>query len=73
MSIANKLYKVTNRGHVTLVAAHGQSEALRHIALKDISIELARAVDVPMMLAAGATVETVSAKLAIIPAEPAKQ
>lgn len=58
MSIANKLYKVTNRGVVSLVSAPSTNAAFRHVAEKDIQVELLKAVDVPPLLTEGVKVET---------------
>lgn len=61
MAAEQRIYKVTGNNNVYLVQATSQAQALRHIAGKQYSIEVARAVDVAMMMSKqGATVEVAS-------------
>lgn len=57
-----RLYKVTSATKTHLVLASNQAQALRHIAGKEYTVEVAKAVEVALMVAAGTTVETVSEK-----------
>lgn len=57
-----RLYKVTSATKTHLVLAANQAQALRHIAGKEYTVEVAKAVEVALMVAAGTTVETVSEK-----------
>lgn len=61
MAAEQRIYKVTGNNNVYLVQATSQAQALRHIAGKQYSIEVARAVDVAMMMGKqGAVVEIAS-------------
>lgn len=61
MAAEQRIYKVTGNNNVYLVQATSQAQALRHIAGKQYSIEVARAVDVAMMMSKqGAVVEIAS-------------
>lgn len=61
MAAEQRIYKVTGNNNVYLVQATSQAQALRHIAGKQYSIEVARAVDVATMMSKqGATVEIAS-------------
>lgn len=57
-----RLYKVISANKTHLVLASNQAQALRHIAGKEYTVEVAKAVEVALMVAAGTTVETVSEK-----------
>lgn len=52
-----RIYKVTNGDTTHLVQAVSQAQALRHIAGKMFSVEVAKAIDVAQAMTKGATVE----------------
>ena len=61
MAAEQRIYKVTGNNNVYLVQASSQAQALRHIAGKQYTIEVAKAVDVAMLMSKhGATVEVSS-------------
>lgn len=57
MATNQRIYKVTGLNASYLVQATSQSQALRHIAGKEYQIEVAKAVDVAMLMGKGAKVE----------------
>ena len=52
-----RIYKVTNGGTTHLVQAASQAQALRHIAGKTFTVEVAKAIDVATHMGKGAVVE----------------
>ena len=52
--------KVTNGDNTHLVQAVSQAQALRHVAGKQYTVEVAKAVDVAQLMGKGAQVETAS-------------
>jgi hypothetical protein len=60
MASEQRIYKVTGAGNVYLVQASSQAQALRHIAGKLYQIDVAKAIDVAVMMGKGATVEVSS-------------
>lgn len=52
-----RIYKVTNGGTTHLVQAASQAQALRHVAGKTFTVEVAKAIDVATHMSKGATVE----------------
>jgi hypothetical protein len=60
MAAEQRIYKVTGNGQVYLVQASSQAQALRHIAGKLYQIDVAKAIDVAVMMGKGATVEVSS-------------
>lgn len=60
MASEQRIYKVTGAGNVYLVQASSQAQALRHIAGKLYQIDVAKAIDVAVMMGNGATVEVSS-------------
>ena len=71
MAIEQRIYKVTNGGATHLVQAISQAQALRHVAGKTFSVDVAKAIDVALLMGKGVTVETASviAEQAQIPME----
>ena len=55
-----RIYKVTSGETTHLVQAASQAQALRHIAGKTFSVEVAKAIDVAYAMGKGAVVETAS-------------
>jgi len=60
MATDQRIYKVTNGDHTHLVQAVSQAQALRHVAGKTFSVDVAKAIDVAMLMGKGVTVETAS-------------
>jgi hypothetical protein len=58
MAAEQRIYKVTNGDTTHLVQAASQAQALRHVAGKTFSVEVAKAIDVATLMGKGATVET---------------
>lgn len=58
MAADQRIYKVTNGDKTYLVQAASQAQALRHIAGRIYSVEVAKAMDVAHLMAAGTTLET---------------
>jgi hypothetical protein len=52
-----RIYKVTNGDNTYLVQAASQAQALRHVAGKTFTVEVAKAIDVATHMMRGATVE----------------
>lgn len=71
MATEQRIYKVTNGDSTHLVQAVSQAQALRHVAGKTFSVEVAKAIDVAQCMSKGATVEVASviAEQAQIPME----
>ena len=57
MATEQRIYKVTNGGVTHLVQAASQAQALRHVAGKTFTVEVAKAIDVATHMSKGATVE----------------
>lgn len=57
-----RLYKVTSATKTHLVLAANQAQALRHIAGKEYTVEVAKTIEVVKMIIDGITVETVTEK-----------
>ena len=55
-----RIYKVTSGDKSHLVQAVSQAQALRHVAGKTFSVEVAKAIDVAQLMNKGTTVETAS-------------
>jgi hypothetical protein len=55
-----RIYKVTNGDNTHLVQAVSQAQALRHVAGKTFSVEVAKAIDVATYMGKGAVVEVAS-------------
>ena len=55
-----RIYKVTSGDKTHLVQAVSQAQALRHVAGKTFSVEVAKAIDVATLMGKGASVETAS-------------
>ena len=66
MATEQRIYKVINADKSYLVQAISQAQALRHIAGKQYTVEVAKAVDVAQLMGKGAQVETAS----VIPEQP---
>ena len=64
MAAEQRIYKVTGNNNVYLVQASSQAQALRHIAGKQYSIEVARAVDVAMMMGKQRAVVEIASNIA---------
>jgi hypothetical protein len=58
MAAEQRIYKVTNGDTTHLVQAASQAQALRHVAGKTFSVDVAKAIDVASLMSKGATVET---------------
>jgi len=71
MATEQRIYKVTNGDNTHLVQAVSQAQALRHVAGKTFSVDVAKANDVALLMGKGVTVETASviAEQAQIPME----
>ncbi len=71
MATEQRIYKVTNGDNTHLVQAVSQAQALRHVAGKTFSVEVAKAIDVAVLMGKGVTLETASviAEQAQIPME----
>lgn len=57
MATEQRIYKVINKDKSFLVQATSQAQALRHIASRHYTIEVAKAIDVAQMMSYGAKVE----------------
>jgi hypothetical protein len=55
-----RIYKVTNGDKTYLVQAVSQAQALRHVAGRLYSVEVARSIDVAHLMSAGVQLETAS-------------
>ena len=60
MATDQRIYIVTNGENTHLVQAVSQAQALRHVAGKTFSVDVAKAIDVAMLMGKGAVVETAS-------------
>jgi hypothetical protein len=60
MATEQRIYKVTNGNSAHLVQAASQAQALRHVAGKTFSVEVAKAIDVATIMSKGVTVEVAS-------------
>ena len=60
MATDQRIYKVTSGDKTHLVQAMSQAQALRHVAGKTFSVEVAKAIDVAQLMAKGANVEAAS-------------
>ena len=58
MATEQRIYKVTAGDKTHLVQAVSQAQALRHVAGKTFTVEVAKALDVATLTGKGATVET---------------
>lgn len=58
MATEQRIYKVTNGDSTHLVQAVSQAQALRHVAGKTFSVDVAKAIDVAMLMGKGVTLET---------------
>ena len=58
MAAEQRIYKVTNGDTTHLVQAASQAQALRHVAGKTFSVDVAKAIDVASLMGKGAVVET---------------
>jgi hypothetical protein len=57
MATEQRIYKVTSGNSTHLVQAASQAQALRHVAGKTFSVEVAKAIDVATIMSKGVTVE----------------
>ncbi len=55
-----RIYKVTNGNNTSLVQAVSQAQALRHVAGKTFSVEVAKAIDVAQLMGKGVQLEAAS-------------
>jgi len=71
MATEQRIYKVTNGDKIYLVQAASQAQALRHIAGKMFSVEVAKTIDVARLMSAGAKIEEAAfvAEQSTIPTE----
>lgn len=60
MATEQRIYKVTSADKAYLVQAVSQAQALRHIAGRQFTVEVAKAVDVAQLMGKGVQVETAS-------------
>lgn len=60
MAAEQRIYKVTNGDKTNLVQAVSQAQALRHVAGKTFSVDVAKAIDVAMLMGKGVTLEIAS-------------
>ena len=60
MATEQRIYKVTSADKAYLVQAVSQAQALRHVAGKQYTVEVAKAVDVAQLMSKGTQVETAS-------------
>lgn len=60
MAAEQRIYKVTNGDKTNLVQAVSQAQALRHVAGKTFSVDVAKAIDVAMLMGKGVTLEVAS-------------
>jgi hypothetical protein len=61
MAIEQRIYKVTSSHKSHLVQAISQAQALRHVAGRYYTVEVAKAVDVAQMMGKGIQVEVATA------------
>ena len=57
MATEQRIYKVTNGDKSYLVQASSQAQALRHIAGKHYTVDVAKAIDVAQLMSKGAQIE----------------
>lgn len=60
MAADQRIYKVTNGDSTHLVQAVSQAQALRHVAGKTFSVDVAKAIDVAQLMGKGIVLETAS-------------
>lgn len=60
MATDQRIYKVTNGDKTYLVQAVSQAQALRHVAGRVYSVEVAKAVDVAQLMSNGTSLEVAS-------------
>ena len=60
MATEQRIYKITSADKAYLVQAVSQAQALRHIAGRQFTVEVAKAVDVAQLMGKGVQVETAS-------------
>jgi hypothetical protein len=60
MATEQRIYKVTSGDKTHLVQAASQAQALRHVAGKTFTVEVAKAIDVAALMSKGVAVETSS-------------
>lgn len=60
MAAEQRIYKVTNGTNTHLVQAVSQAQALRHVAGKTFSVDVAKAIDVAQLMGKGVQLETAS-------------
>lgn len=60
MATEQRIYKVTSGDNTHLVQAVSQAQALRHVAGKTFSVDVAKAIDVALFMGKGVAVETAS-------------
>ena len=60
MATEQRIYKVTSGETTHLVQAASQAQALRHVAGKTFTVEVAKAIDVAQIMSKGVTVEVAS-------------
>lgn len=60
MAAEQRIYKVTNGDKTFLVQAASQAQALRHVAGRLYSVEVAKAIDVAQLMSTGVTLEAAS-------------
>lgn len=60
MATEQRIYKVTSADKAYLVQAVSQAQALRHIAGRQFTVEVAKAVDVAQLMGKGVQVEVAS-------------
>ena len=58
MAVDQRIYKVTNGDNTYLVQATSQAQALRHVAGRLYSVEVAKAMDVAHLMSDGIKLET---------------
>lgn len=58
MAVDQRIYKVTNGDNTYLVQATSQAQALRHVAGRLYSVEVAKAMDVAHLMSDGVKLET---------------
>jgi hypothetical protein len=60
MATEQRIYKVISGGKTHLVQAASQAQALRHVASKTFSVEVAKAIDVANLMGKGVALEIAS-------------
>jgi hypothetical protein len=58
MAAEQRIYKVTNGANTHLVQAVSQAQALRHVAGKTFTVDVAKAIDVAQLMGKGVQLET---------------